>query len=492
MIKITILNNKLCKITDADETRLKRLRRVLSYKQSGYEYTAQHRNYNWDGTIYLMTKKNEFALGLLEKVKLFLNTNQQLFTIEDQRIPVPFGKEIDISKRLMELKKVPRDYQIEILNACLANSKGIIRSVTGSGKTNVAAMITAKMNYPTNVYVIGLDLLQQFHALFSEIFDEPIGFIGNGRCEVHRINIISIWTAGRALGIKTAVSTEEDVNDDEEDNTMNYPKIVRCLRAAKLHLFDECHTIVSETIKTIYAAIDPERIYGLSGTPYRDDGTTILSNSILGEQIIDISASRLIKEGYLSQPIIKFVKVPKLHIGGNSTYQTIYKEYITENVVRNNLIVENTKDLLAKGYQTLVLFKHLAHGKNLKELFEEQGINCEYLSGKDTLDIRLNAKNRLLEGKSNLVLASTIMDIGVDIPTLSGLVLAGGSKSNIRVRQRVGRVCRIFPGKKCCAVVDFYDDIKYLKNHSKIRYNIYKSEDGFKIINSSSLTKLLT
>jgi superfamily II DNA or RNA helicase len=492
MITITILNNKFCKITNAEEPLLKRLRRVLSYKQAGYEFSYQHKNYNWDGTIYLMGKKNEFALGLLSKVKEFLIANQQQFTIDDQRVPVPFGQEIDIADKLKQLKTIPRDYQIEILNACLANDKGIIRSCTGSGKTTCAAMITAKMNYPANIYVIGLDLLQQFYNLFMEIFDEPIGFIGNGKCEVHRINIVSIWTAGRALGVKEIIAADEEVGDEEEDNSVNYPKIIKCLRAAKLHMFDECHTITSQTIKTIYEIIDPERIYGLSGTPFRDDGTTLLSNSILGEQIIDVPASRLIKAGYLAQPIIKFIKVPKMHIGGQPNYQTIYKEYITENIIRNNLIVENTKELLTKGYQVLVLFKHLAHGKNLKELFDEAEIAYEYLSGKDQLDVRIEAKNRLSNKESNLILASTIYDIGVNIPTLSALVLCGSGRSTIKSLQRCGRILRPLPGKKFAAIVDFYDDVKYLKNHSKIRYNIYKSEDGFKIINSPELNKLLT
>jgi len=169
----------------------------------------------------------------------------------------------------------------------------------------------------------------------------------------------------------------------------------------------------------------------------------------------------------------------------------VYKEYITENIIRNNLIINNTKELLTKNYQVLVLFKHLQHGKNLCELFDKQNITYEYLSGSDPLEKRMKVKENLLSKKSNLVLASSIFDIGVDISSLSALILTGGGKSSIRALQRIGRVIRKFPGKKFAAIVDFYDDVKFLKTHSKKRYKIYSTETGFKIIVPKELRKEL-
>jgi superfamily II DNA or RNA helicase/intein/homing endonuclease len=346
--------------------------------------------------------------------------------------------------------------------------------------TLVSSIITASLNKPTNIYVISLDLLQQFHSLFCEIFDEPIGFIGNGRCEISRINIVSVWSAGKALGNKEALSGEDD-DFEEEDNPSNYPRIVKMLKSTKVHLFDECHSVQSATIRSIYNAIDPEYIYGLSGTPYRNDGCELLSTSILGDQIIDVPASRLIAEKWLAQPLIKFVRVPKMKGINGENYQSIYKSYIVENEIRNNLIIENAKMLLEKGYQVLILFKQLNHGKILSELLNEQGIDHEYLSGIDSLEERTRVKEKLLKKEANLILSSKIFDQGIDLPTLSGLILANSGKSSISVLQRAGRIIRSYPGKTYCCIVDFYDDVKYLKNHSLVRYNIYKSESGFKV-----------
>jgi len=489
--KIIILNNKKCQIILQDQDLYKKLHNFLSFKLAGAEFMPGYQN-GWSGITYLLSKTGTFYSGLLNKVKLFLNKHDVIFTEEDKRLPVIPELKIDLSEKLKELKLEPRYYQKEIIKTALQNRKGIVRACTGSGKTLTTALLTAELNKPTIIYVIGLDLLEQFHSLFSSLFDEPIGFIGNGICNIHRINIASIWTISRSLKIKTPVISDDEFSDQElEPNEIQSANILEMLKKTKLHIFDESHVVTTSSIKSIFNKIDPEYIYGFSGTPFRDDGSDLLINGILGEQIINVSASELIKDGYLAQPIIKFVRVPKTYIGsGTSSYQTVYKEYVTENIIRNKIIIENTKELLTKKYQVLILFKHLQHGKNLKELFDLEDIKYEYLSGSDSLDKRIEVKERLLSKKSNLVLASSIFDIGVDIPSLSALVLAGSGASRIRAIQRLGRICRKFPGKKFVAVIDFYDDVRYLKGHTKIRYKTYKSEDGFKFIIPKSITDL--
>jgi len=488
---IIIHDNKHAQYIATDEKIFNKLKKFLSFKPVGIEFTPAYKN-GWSGITYLLDAKGYFLLGLLSKVKNFLLDNNIGFSVTDKRKPILMVDGLDLSDKLKEQKMFPRNYQLSIIDAALANNKGIVRACTGSGKTLCTAIITAKINKPTIIYVIGLDLLEQFHSLFSSLFNEPIGFIGNGVCEIHRINIASIWTVSSALKIKSKVfQDDEDGEKEKSPSELQSINIINMLKATKTHIFDESHVITTDTIKQIFSKINPEHIYGFSGTPFRDDNTDLLINGILGEQIIDVPASDLIRDGYLAQPIIKFVRVPKAFIStGTASYQTVYKEYVAENIIRNNLIVQNTNDLLTKNYQVLVLFKHLQHGKNLCELFDNSNIKYEYLSGKDPLDKRLEVKENLLSGKSNLVLASSIFDIGIDISSLSALVLGGGGKSSIRTLQRVGRVIRKYPGKKNAAIVDFYDDVKYLKGHSKKRHKIYKLENGFKLIIPKSITDL--
>ena len=478
--QLIIRDNKTAKLLTENEELRASIHQALSFKFAGVEYQPRFQYGGWDGKTYLLTKKNEFPSGLVSFVEQIIKDNSQEVSIIDERKPIIDATPIDISERLAKLNMIPRDYQEDILIAAINNRKGIIRACTGSGKTLATAMITAKLNKPTILYVIGLDLLKQFYDLYSSIFDEKIGFIGNGVCDVQRINIASVWSIGKALDLKDII-VDTDEMDKEDFDITNKLSILNMLKQTKIHLFDECHLITCNTAKSVVKYIDPERIYGFSGTPYRDDNSDLLIQGILGDKIIDISASMLIERGVLVAPTIKFIAVPKDN-GGMKNYQTVYKEYVVENDKRNQLIVNGTKTLIEKKYKPLVLFKQIKHGKILSELFDKAGIKYAMLYGNDTLDVRTAVKKEFIEGKIDVILASTIFDLGIDISCISALVLCGSGRSFVRTLQRIGRAIRGATGKQRVAVIDFYDQIKFLKKHSKIRYEIYKSEPGFDVI----------
>ena len=157
------------------------------------------------------------------------------------------------------------------------------------------------------------------------------------------------------------------------------------------------------------------------------------------------------------------------------------KNYIVENETRNKLIVDSAKSLIEKKYIPLALFKQVRHGKILFDMMKNVGIKCEMIYGDDTLERRTEVKHMLLNKDIELVLASTILDLGVDWPFLSGLILCGGGKSSIRALQRIGRVIRSHKDKQYAAIVDFYDQVKFLKSHSLERCRVYASEEGFEI-----------
>ena len=480
MNKIEILDSKKAKIILDDQEAFEKLKRFLSFKIAGVEYTKAYKDGNWDGITYMVNAKKEIPIGLVDKTKNWLNNNHVDYSVIDHRSEIKLANSLDISNRLNELEMPPRDYQIRAAEIVNKSNIGIIRAATGAGKTLIAALIAAKINKPTIIYVIGLDLLNQFYELFSKVFDEEIGFIGNGICNIKRINIASVWTVGKALDIQLDDLTFDDEIDEEKFQESNKYQIISLLKDTKVHLLDECHVATATTIRSIHKVIDPEYLYGLSGTPFREDNSDLLVEGILGPKLIDISASELIDKGVLAQPIIKFVEVPKEKISG--PYQTIYKNFIIENHARNNLILENTLKLVEKGYKVLVLFKNIKHGKILANIFKENNIKFKILSGHDSLEKRDDVKKSIYNNQIDVILASTIFDIGVDIKCLSALILAGGGKSYVKALQRIGRVIRSYPGKKYAAIVDFYDDIKYLKSHSIDRCKIYMTEDGFKVI----------
>ncbi len=483
MIEI-IINGTTCKLAgEPISTRiLQKLDSELSYKIDGAEFSEAYKSRGWDGMKRLLTKKLEFSYGLLDRVKEFLNSNDLEYFITDNR-DVFKPRTIDIANRLKEINKVPYDYQQTAANIVFEKDCGIIRIATGGGKSLVCCLMVANLGRNANIYVIGKDLLYQLYDLFKLVFPAiKIGIIGDGLCEIGDINIISIFTAGICCGIDKKKIINDDFDDEKTVSEDKYDLIRQCLKKSKVHILDECQIVTAETINIIHKNINASYVYGMSATPYRGDNSSILiSESILGKSIVDISASYLIDRGFLVQPIIKFLDVPKYKGTLPKTYQQIYTAYIVENEVRNKLIIDSTLSLIEKGYKVLVLFDKIAHGNILYESLKNQ-IPCSLLSGKVGRDKRNVAKKELENGIIKCIIVSRIFEVGVDIPCIDGLILASPTKSKIKISQKIGRVIRKFEGKKHAAIYDFKDSAKFFKSHSEDRKKIYELEPKFKII----------
>lgn len=474
-----IIKNNGCQISDAPYQFLTKLDLALAYRIPGAEYSKAYKMGRWDGIKRLLTPDLRFPYGLLGRVKDLFKQNSVPFIIEDQRDLKSPIQSIDIIPTLSHMNKTPFPYQLEVLEAVKQEDCGIIRVATGGGKTLICALIAAYFGKTTIIYVIGNDLLHQIHTFFSSVFREKIGMIGDGICDIARINIASVWTVGKALGLKDDIVLEDD-DDERPLSEEKYVEVLDLLDKTKVHVFDECHLAGCSTIQEISKHIIPEHIYGLSASPWRDDNADLLIECVFGSKIVDISASKLIGLDFLVKPVIKFIEVDPYPEKLKKNYQTVYSKYVINNEVRNGLVARGAEKLVEQGYQTLVLFNNIKHGEILyKEISKK--IPCILLSGKDTSEVRLAAKAKLEAGEIRCVIASKIFDIGVDIPSLSGLILAGGGKSSVRTLQRIGRVLRKFPNKKMAAVIDFKDNAHYLKDHAKIRHKVYSSEPAFQV-----------
>ena len=287
MAKIIIKGNTSQIIEETDIEHILALDKHLSFFVQGSEHTAAYRGYvnrdgdfvKWDGFKKLLTPTLQFATGLVERVKEFYSAAHKEIEVIDKRPAKSTGVEREILTNLQKMGKPPYPYQMEILDVIDKNDRGIIKVATGGGKSLIAALIVAKLGKKSIIYVIGKDLLYQFHTFFSEVFNEPIGIIGDGKCEIHDINIASIWTIGQALGMKKKDILLDSDDDEEELSKNKYVEILKMMKSAKLHIIDECHMSACETIQQVFKSANSEHIYGLSGSPWRDDGADLLIES---------------------------------------------------------------------------------------------------------------------------------------------------------------------------------------------------------------------
>lgn len=460
------------------------LDKITSFYVEGYQFTKAftqgwfdpktQKFRHWDGKKHLLTTKMVFPTGLLQLVKDFLESNKIDYSIDDKR-------EILISKEISIFNNTPRQYQIDALNSAIKNEIGIIRIATGGGKTFLAAMITAKYNLPTMIYVVGKDLLYQFHEEFSKVLKTEIGIIGDGKCEIKKFNICSVWTAITAFGLEQKVSLDdEDWSPEVFEIESEQKKLIKgAIERCNVSIYDEAHFLATDTIQAIYKAGKKCRyVFGLSGTDWRDDGADLLLESVCGPRIFNMPASNLIDAGYLSPANIVIFDVPPIS-KQEKNYHSVYNAYITNNEVRNNMIVDSIRTLLNKNRRPLVLVRYIKHGNIISKMLSD--IPHYFVNGEIDGEERQEVKKSFEEGNLKFLIASSVYDLGVDIPCLDALVLCGSGKSTVRTLQRIGRVIRKFPNKEDAIVVDFFDNAKYLDKHSAIRISVYETEPRFKI-----------
>lgn len=477
-INIDIKGNKGYILGELSREIITQLDDELSFTLAGAEYAPSYKMGMWDGKTRILGRDLTIPLGLITRVKEFFTKLNYKVIITDHNTYTP-NTPNNYMEKLASINKVPRAHQHAALQVALEHKRGIIRVATGGGKTLIVAMIVGEVGKRAVVYVIGKELLWQFHEFFQSVFDEKIGVIGDGIVDIQPITIASVWTVGQAFGMK-AKRGLDDENDDEKAVAAAYHAAIRkCVSEAEVSILDECHIGAAETIQKIGVAIRSQYTFGLSASPFRDDCADMLVEALFGKVILNISASQLIEQGFLVRPDIRFLPVPTID-GLPKNYKQIYSMYISENRTRNDMVTKSALRLVEQNFVTMVLFKEIEHGKRLYKQLREN-INCNMLNGSMDTEYRQKIIDEVKDGKCKLLLASSIFDIGVDIPLLSGLVLAGGGKSSVRALQRIGRVIRAYPGKEKAAIVDFVDQAKYLKDHSKIRKEIYMREPGFNV-----------
>lgn len=455
------------------------------------------RKYNWDGKVYLIHRNakyckcpikkdgTHFPTGLFGKVRKVLQDNNISYKVIDRREKPDKNLILEMSNEV-EM----RHYQEDAAESSAKQTRAILQSATGSGKNCIGARIIQKAGVsPFIFYVPSIDLLKQSQAelsrfLLKDGINIKIGAIGGGVYDPADITVMTIQTAVRACGQEYVKFDEEDKETENEDLLIAKRKeILDLITSAKGYIADEVQHWAAESCQIIsdYSAGAYYRI-GLSATPFRDKNDDMLIEACFGKISSNISASFLIKKGFLVKPYIYFVSHEPKNIEGE-TYASIYKEAIVENDERNKIIAKMATTMADNGSNVLVLVQQIAHGKILKELMPES----KFLHGSSTGKERHSHLEEMRGEKSRITVASVIFDEGIDVRSLDTLILAGGGKSKTRALQRIGRTLRPYTNpitgekKEFATIIDFEDHCKYLLQHSRKRKSIYKTEEEFVI-----------
>lgn len=223
----------------------------------------------------------------------------------------------------------------------------------------------------------------------------------------------------------------------------------------------------------------------LTATPFMKDSqeSNMRLMACSGPIAIKVTEKMLIDRGILATPYFKYVALPqkpdKLYRG--TAWPACYRIGIVENEFRNREVVRHAKLFAGYGLTSMVLVQQVAHGDALEQIMAGAGLRVEFIRGEDDHDGRKAALARLAAGDIDVLIGTNILDVGVDVPAVGAVILAGGGKAEVALRQRIGRGLRAKKrGPNVCFVVDFADDHNHiLRSHHLQRRGIIEGTPGF-------------
>jgi superfamily II DNA or RNA helicase len=90
----------------------------------------------------------------------------------------------------------------------------------------------------------------------------------------------------------------------------------------------------------------------------------------------------------------------------------------------------------------------------MASVFRDAGIAAEGLDGNAAPERRRAVLDRLRTGEVTVVINAALLTEGFDEPSVSCIVVATPTRSQVKYTQLVGRGLRPFPGKDDCLVID--------------------------------------
>jgi superfamily II DNA or RNA helicase len=239
--------------------------------------------------------------------------------------------------------------------------------------------------------------------------------------------------------------------------------------------------------------------FGLSGTiPKRGTVNRLSLMSAMGPLVTQVKANYLQEEGHIAK-----CKVLQIHMDYATDAQKEAFSSLSKNpydrqklfTLEQNFINQSDKRLdfvcnvIKKSTSnSLVLFHKIAYGERLyKKLREITDKKIYYVDGSVNADIREEFKKRMEKNDDVIIVASYgTFSTGISIKNIHNIFFTESFKSEVIIRQSIGRGLRKHASKDTVKIYDFIDDFRYktddhdwlnyIYRHGMSRRTIYKEE----------------
>lgn len=469
MITLQVRNNRTS-ILNADPYALGFIDKAIRYpseiaiaKESNIQFDEDL--VPWDGWVRFLhcpkTMPPWFPTGLIEYVTRVLIQCNMPYGIVDERVRP--------SENLPEMVDIPlRDYQLEAAKLSCRLGRGVLDMAPRSGKTRIACEIQRRLATTTLWLAPTREILKQTKRVLDSFFWEDYSFLLSGNKDAGK--------AKKHLVVLTTPNTAHTLDSDFFD-TRN------CI------IVDEFHRAAATMYHNVFKKCDHIFYrFGMTGTFFRSGEDLMAMHALLSNTIFKVSSADLIKKGFLVPTHVVYLPIEGTLRVKKGAYQVSHgKHGIAEHEFRNQLVAQAAVMLSRTGRSVLILVNTKKQGRILEGIlagfFSSDYNPVRFVhSGTHEKELRKTLKAFVSKGDVEILIGTSVLGEGVDLPTADSLVYAMGQKAAVSLIQNAYRIGTATQGKTHAILVDFADrHHKKLMGHSLERIETFYHEPTFDI-----------
>jgi len=342
---------------------------------------------------------------------------------------------------------------------------------TGLGKTRMLFELTHRLGLKTVIMTPSTKISEQIYLEAVQLF---------GKSKVGQF-----FDRKKESDKQIVVANGQSLTKIKEDS-VHWENLCQ----TKVFISDESHSCPAATFEKVCLGLladTPYRFF-FSATQTRGDGLKKLLEGITGPVVYEMDAATGIAQGWLAVPTFAMMTVESNDSYYSSDVLRMNQRHLFYNQEVIQRIASVVNDSVSKGLPTLVLLEEIeqfnyllqhlrhkpefAHGGNA----EEGRLPAEYQEC-DTTD----QVNRFNSGECKLLIGTSCISTGVDILPARVLIYWQGGKSEIQVKQAIGRGVRKHTPtqKETFFVLDFdVKNIDILSKHAQQRTAYYEEIQG--------------
>jgi len=462
-----------------DDSNLTKVKTFLSYKDESIAYLikqTQKNGYKW---------RQDPQKTALKITELKEQLTKSLLYMDDKGYYTLKGLVCDLEKQFnwakpsftkSDFKRIPlkhkpfdmRPYQKDALNALLKYEHASIEIPTGGGKSLI--ILNLLINQPVKTLIMAplSEVADQLYKQLLQTFGPQ--YVGKYSS-----------TSKSKTKLFTVATTQALTRIDQDHPAWDL------LSDAEQIIFDESHSCPAATFQSIClegVGAKATYRYFVSATQMRSDGKDLLLGGIIGPTVYRTFMQDLVSQGYLKSIQAAFLRVP-----GVSSASSEPKEETRRNLYENPHVYKMVSDMVSKIYaqtdlQVLILIEEYSQFVLLKNYLTNP---FEFAHGTISSDAKntvpqeywkcdlaaiVEKFNRL---QTRVLIGTSAVSTGVDIQPTGVIFYIQGGKSEIKVKQSIGRGTRPV-GPKVLKVFDFIvSGSPTLERHAAYRKEIYES-----------------